>query len=891
MPPTPTSAPFKSESYGIRAASGSNVTIGDNLNILTTGIASYGVYAIEDSLLVIGDNATIATIGGDSYCGPCGQLYGWASPAVQVGSKNADISKIIIGNNANISTQGAIAPAIDLYGVNSVMYIGDNATITANGDRNTNAINLYNGGNLTIGNNAVITTTGDMVYYDDTGSNYNGQPHAITGAGSAVFTLGDNAVISTYGLYASAVQFNDALVVIGDNARITTYGEGRYTGQNSLNEGGFGIKIRNGYAALGPDMIIVGNNAIITTYGNQSVGVQVREKSTGIFGDNLTIITHGNNANALETYDRSNITVGDNAVITTKGDASHAVHTLAYNSQSASYAGDVTTIIGKNSAIFTAGSGSHAVFVEGTSNSNSTVILNANTNISAKDANSYAIYSKNPNGRVLTNGFSTMNILGNIMAENGGVIDLRLGSGSYFEGDSMLDPNTASAVSLAFDGSNSLWKLKSGSSLTNLSLTNRAKIDLTQGSSYNTLSIDNLAGEGVFYQRLDLSGTGDLIVINNSSSGNHKLEFDDSAFGGYNSTGTEGFLVVEQNQRGGAYNAVFTGEVYIGAYTYKITNINNTMLLATNAYNGGNGGPVINPVALSSISFANINYISNYANTQTLLQRIGELDTNRDTLDDTWIRTYAGELDSFDKKFDIDDANYYGLQAGFDRIYDIGGGKVFAGLTLGLSKTDINYKLGDGEVSSYDIGLYASYKKENNFYIDALLKYTRNKNGFDITTSNGVEITTDANANAYSLSIEGGKRFSIANGFYIEPQAELTLSRQSSGISAASSGLKTSFDDYNSILGRVGTIIGYNLKDKTNIYYKIGYIKELDGRISYNFNNGNKQTYELNGDVFDNAVGITSNIDDSHHIYFEGTYQIGDSFNNRKANLGYKYSF
>jgi outer membrane autotransporter protein len=232
------------------------------------------------------------------------------------------------------------------------------------------------------------------------------------------------------------------------------------------------------------------------------------------------------------------------------------------------------------------------------------------------------------------------------------------------------------------------------------------------------------------------------------------------------------------------------------------------------------------------------------------------------------------------------------LQAGFDRIYDVESGKIFAGFTFGLSNTNINYKLGDGKVKSYDIGLYGSYKSEGDFYIDTLLKYTKNKNEFNIVTSNGVQITGDNSANAYSLSVEGGKRFSIANGFYLEPQAEFTLSRQSAGVSTASSGLRTKFDSYNSILGRVGTVVGYNLKDKTNIYYKTGYIREFDGDVSYSFNDESvKYTYELNSGIFDNAIGVTSTINGAHHVYFEGTYQIGDSFNNKKANFGYKYSF
>ncbi|MDR1285901.1 MAG: autotransporter outer membrane beta-barrel domain-containing protein [Campylobacteraceae bacterium] len=884
--------PSQSRSHGVYAGFNSSITIGDNANILTTGVGSYGVGGIgstgnDNVHITIGDNASIVTIGGDPNCGQCGlsPTTGWWSYGIYMGVKNSDIT---IGDNALVSTQGANAFAVAARNTNAAVYMGDNATIITYGNNGSKAIMIDSASKgVFLGDNAVITTYGNAT---PTGTN---NPHAVQFTGdssvSSFFVTGDNAIITTYGYDASAISASSyANVIIGDNARITTYGEGRYTGQSSSNEGGFGIKIRGSYGNL-----LLGNNALITTYGNQAVGVQIRERSVGTFGDNLTILTHGNTATALETYDRSNVTVGDNAFIATIGNASHAVHTLAYAGTTPSYAGNATTVIGKNSYISTEGDGSHALFVEGRSNNDSVVgiVLNTNTNISVLGDNSYALYSAS-NGIIQTSGSSKLNILGDITAVNNGIVDLDLKEGSTFIGNTILN---SGRIDLALDGSNSLWRLKGNSSLTNLSLTNEAKVDLTKSPSYANLIIDNLSGNGVFYQRINLSETGDLITINDSSSGNHKLIFDDSALGGYTVDGSETFLVVEQNQSG-TYNAVFTGEVYIGAYTYRINDINNTQYLTTgisnNSGGGSSGGPTINPIASSSISFSNINYISNYANTQTLLQRMGELDTDRDTLDDIWVRTYAGELDSFDKKFNIQDTSYYGLQAGFDRIYNIGNAKGFIGLTFGVSKTDINYKQGNGEVSSYDFGLYASYKNENKFYVDTLLKYTKNDNEFDMTTSNGAYIKGDANANSYSLSIESGKRFNVGSGFYIEPQAEFTFSKQSSGTSVASSGLKTKFDSYNSILGRAGTIIGYSLKDKTNVYYKIGYIKEFDGDISYSFNSsGDKQTYKLDGDVFDNAVGITSTIGDDHHIYFEGTYQIGDSFNNKKANLGYKYSF
>ncbi|MDR2789407.1 MAG: autotransporter outer membrane beta-barrel domain-containing protein [Campylobacteraceae bacterium] len=885
----------KSMSYGVRAQY-SNVTIGDNANILTTGLGSYGVITYENALLVIGDNVTIATTGGNPYCGMCEGApgsrtgEGWASTAVAASGTNAVGSTIIIGDNANLSTQGW-ASTVSLNRNSTSIYIGDNAIITANGDRNSNAISMTNGGNLTIGDNAVITTTGETVYYDGTGNNFNGLPHAITGGTGSIFLLGDNAEITTYGYLASAVQFSDSLVVIGDNARITTYGEGKNT---SPNEGAYGIKIRNGYAAWGPDKIIVGDNAVITTHGSQAIGVQIREKSTGIFGDNLTIITHGNNAVALETYDVSNVTVGNNALIATLGNASHALHTLAYTT-----AGETNTIVGSGSVISAEGEGSHAVFVEGRSAAaNASVILNTNTNISASGDNSYAIYSTNINALVSTNASAKLNIFGDITASNESVVDLDLSDGSIVYGNTNSETGV---INLAFDGNNSLWILSGNSSLTNLSLLNQAAVDLTQSSEFLTLRTDNLFGNGIFNMKLDANRSlNDKIVIGNSSHGDNIIIFDDRTSGGYITSGLS-LSIVENINPTGDYQANFTGQAELGSYIYSLTWDNNTNIyyIGDTSPDGGNNSGGVTPTpprtssANSSIGFAAINYIANHINTQNILKRMGELRDNSKNAGNMWARTYIGKAGSFDHDMQIDTLGYYGLQIGVDKMTDLKEGRVYTGLSAGYLLTDTDYEKGDSEGKLYDLGIYAMYLNDSNFYLDAVMKYAKNKNSFNTVTINNMSVSGDGDSNAFSLSIEAGKRYALENNFYIEPQAELAYTKQGELNIKSSNSLKTDIESYNSYIARGSIIAGYKLKESVNIYAKTGYVRELDGKTSYMFNqdpNTKKESYTPNKNTFDNAIGITLN-GISHNLYLEGIYQKGDEFNNMGVNVGYRYGF
>jgi outer membrane autotransporter protein len=894
--------PTQSRNHAVYVELASNVTFGDNAYIFTSGVGSGGVYTYAatgntNNHILFGDNATIITTGGDPNCGQCGlsPTTGWWSYGVYLSTKDSDVT---FGDNAFISTQGARAFAVVSSNTNTAVYFGDNAAIFTDGNNGSAAVYASGGGKVEVGDNAVIATTGSAV--SGTGLN---PPHAIWVSGvsglatNSTFIAGDNVNITTYGYDASGITASSyAFVTLGDNARITTYGEGRVTGDSSSNEGGFGIKIRGSLSNLA-----IGDNALITTYGNQALGVQVRERSSAVFGDGLTILTHGNTATALETFDRSNVTVGDNALIATTGNASHAVRTTAYTT-----AGNATTIIGKNSVISTEGDGSHAILSDGRSaaTTGANIILNTNTSISASGNNSYAMYALNANGLITTNSSSKLNILGDMTAKSGGNIDLDLKDGSYFYGDTQID--TTSGINLAFDGSNSIWRVKGNSSLTNLSLTNNAKVDLTHSNSAlsnpTSLIVDNILGDaGIFNVRVDINNNiSDKIFVSNSSLGTHTISFNDKTLGGYQDNVS--LQVIQNNPLNpeSNYQANFTGHADIGAYTYALLFDNNTQSyyigdVTPSGAIAPEGSITLNNAAVaSSMGFLTINYLSNYINTQNVLQRMGELrdkkESDNDIKGDVWIRTYTGKLGSFDDNTRIDSIGYYGIQIGADKLSYLNNAKLYTGLTFGYLKADADYKAGDSESKLYDFGVYALYKNDNDFYIDAFIKYSEDKNSFNVKTSNNLTIDGSGKSRGFSLSVETGKRYDINSNVYIEPQAELTYTKQGEFGINSSNDLKTKIDGYNSYLLRGSIVFGYSLKDTANVYLKTGYIRELDGKTSYLFNNNAKQEYKLNQNIFDNAIGLTLN-SNSHNLYLEGGWQKGDKFDNLKANVGYRRGF
>jgi outer membrane autotransporter protein len=469
---------------------------------------------------------------------------------------------------------------------------------------------------------------------------------------------------------------------------------------------------------------------------------------------------------------------------------------------------------------------------------------------------------------------------------------------SSFTGSTSL--SDGGSLDLSFD--NSKWTVTRNSILNDLKLSNGAVVDLTYGNSPllnpTFLTTESISGNGLFNVRFDAKNKiNDTIFITQSSSGTHQINFYDKTTGGVNLDDNLSLVIIQNLNASGDYKAVFTGYADIGAYTYNLNFDNNTQsfyvgnITPSGSTVPGNGA-VLNNAAISSMGFLSVNYLSNYINTQNILQRMGELRNEDKSNGDVWTKTYIGKLSSFDDNTKIDSVGYYGIQIGADKLSYLNNGKLYTGFTLGYLKSDTDYSIGESKSIMYDFGAYALYKDDNDFYIDTLIKYTQNDNSFNTRTSNNLSVDGSGDSKGISLSLEAGKRYDVKNNIYIEPQAELTYSKQGSFDISSSNNLKTNIKGFDSYLARIGVAFGYKLNTNANVYFKTGYAKEFGGKTIYSFNDAKntQKEYKLNQNIFDNALGFTLS-SNSHNFYFEGNFQKGSEFDNIKANVGYRYGF
>ena len=230
------------------------------------------------------------------------------------------------------------------------------------------------------------------------------------------------------------------------------------------------------------------------------------------------------------------------------------------------------------------------------------------------------------------------------------------------------------------------------------------------------------------------------------------------------------------------------------------------------------------------------------ADTNDLQRRLGDVRLNSDN-QGVWGKYIGGKSKITDSAYI--NQNYNMAQIGYDTKrgnWIIGGAFMY-----GTNNSD--YALGSGSGKTAGLALYGAKQFNDGRYLDIIAKGNRLKNDFTVRNSLGTALSGDYHNTGTSLSLEYGKRIKRDNGFYIDPSAELILSRLSGESFDArtntGSTVHINSDAVNSAIGRLGMGIGKETKN-SNIFLKAALAHEFSGKM--------KATYSMVGEPTTNSV-------------------------------------
>lgn len=282
-------------------------------------------------------------------------------------------------------------------------------------------------------------------------------------------------------------------------------------------------------------------------------------------------------------------------------------------------------------------------------------------------------------------------------------------------------------------------------------------------------------------------------------------------------------------------------------------------------------------------SMANLSLMTWRQENNDMNKRLGEVRASEGS-QGIWARMARGQ-----SKYGAQDIknqyNYY--QLGYDsKISDdwiLGGAFTY-------TDGDSSYTNGSGTNKHTGFAVYGSNLRDDGSFIDLIAKYAHMKNDFDV---NGGVGSGDYSTNGLSFSAEYGKRFH-QEGYWIEPQAELTYGRVSSADFTTKRGAKVHQDSMDSLVGRLGFSLGKDIK-QGNVYVRASYLYDFQGDTSVTMAKGGAATTfktDLGGGWWEFGVGTNLDLGHDTHFYLDvETTAGGDVDTPWQWNAGVRYSF
>lgn len=445
-------------------------------------------------------------------------------------------------------------------------------------------------------------------------------------------------------------------------------------------------------------------------------------------------------------------------------------------------------------------------------------------------------------------------------------------------------------------------------SLTNLAL-NNGVVNLANDNYQGIIVRGNLTGSGTFNLNTNIAeNKSDKIVVKGTAEGNHKIGVTNQGSNVANGKVT----LVETNGGNAAFSLTNpNNRVDLGAYQYFLTKEGNNWVLA-NSKNAVTPTPPVAPVTPSKpvvtsskpaitpttpvvtpsnpvvppAVLPSAPLLSDLANAQVSLrqaqlllaeddlsgihQRLGEVKNGEKS--NVWVRNVNSRqklaaLSTGESETSGFKQNVHRVQVGADAAVTnnlrVGG---FVGRSQ--ANVDFNGHYGDGKVRSNSVGLYAAYLADNGIYVDNIVKYSRLH-----ANSNHTE---KRHYNAYTISSELGKRFSLANDWTITPQAQIAWTHISS---------QGNEDSLSSVYSRIGLRVakGFALSNGWNLqpYAEVNAITSKNRSSKIHYTNSALDVASSRG-RFESAVGLNAGFT-NHRFGLEVSRADGKNFDNPYA--------
>lgn len=303
-----------------------------------------------------------------------------------------------------------------------------------------------------------------------------------------------------------------------------------------------------------------------------------------------------------------------------------------------------------------------------------------------------------------------------------------------------------------------------------------------------------------------------------------------------------------------------------------------------------------NTTTVDTIVGANaLNYQTWRAENDQLMQRMGELRANGADEQGAWFRVHGAEI-SHDDIAGFEN-KYTTYELGYDQITKQTEDMTrYTGAALSYTDGSSSYDSGNGENHSKALSFYNTDIYDSGHYLDLVFKFANMDNDFSVYDTKGQNITGEYKNNGISLSAEYGRKNDLKGGWYVEPQAQVTIGYFGGDEYKTSNGVNVDQSGIASVLGRVGFNIGKQFGDNGVVYAKANLLHEFAGDYDIDMTDsaGNRriESASFNDTWFEYGVGAALKTGKNNHLYFDFVKTAGGDFEKDwQWNAGMRWTF
>ncbi|QAX84380.1 autotransporter outer membrane beta-barrel domain-containing protein [Pseudomonas sp. DTU12.3] len=439
--------------------------------------------------------------------------------------------------------------------------------------------------------------------------------------------------------------------------------------------------------------------------------------------------------------------------------------------------------------------------------------------------------------------------------------------------------------------------------------------------SFKTFTVNALSGSGSILMNTDIANQrDDLLIVQGAglASGDHTLIVGDT---GHEPVTADGRLRLVDTNGGIAKFGLYGGHVDAGAFRYTLQQQGDDWVLASSGAMPLEPVDPVKPVdpaeplepvvpvtpprpidpapehlskgANAAIAAHTAGASLWGAQMNALVKRLGELRMGKDD-GGVWTRAIGKRFDVSERSSRAYTQDVSGLEIGADKAFSVDSGKVYVGGMLGSARSDLDFGEGaSGDIDSRMFGIYATYLNDNGVYVDSVLKYSRFDTDIKTPSNLGQAVKGSYSTNGIGADIEVGKRIDLQDGWFVEPQVELTATRTQGASYTASNGLRVKSDNLDSLQSRVGSLFGRSLQLGNGMqvqpYVKASYITEHAGSSKVEVN-GNKLDARLPGNRLELGFGGVLQVSEKSKISLDAEYAKGNGIEQPfGVSLGYRY--